>query len=391
MDGLVIYEMKPISLTLDRVGPFRENPYCVDFTDESGEPCNVFMLISKNGSGKTTVLDVLASLYGMLELDPHEAIRFGQEDLDEGNGRAQLDLRVRLSWNGEDLTIVLSLLAGELGPEVSLKVWADDDLKSINADSWHRFGYRRISSGRLSAISKSDELALDIASVVRNNFGSRPDGQFEGNTLTLPTALFFSAYRDIPPIKSSPGSAGSKRGIAEPNHWGYSSLQRFNPHSDDWEDSLDNLLVWLKWLDDGRFEKAREIINERAFSDSSKVLLDVRRDPPEAVVRCNSDDEQEHRLDRLSSGEKSLAYLFLRIGAHTTQNSIILIDELDIHVHIRWQHKLVNELKALVARNPGLVVIMTTHSTEILDVYSNSLKVSEDGLIKGGHIITNMK
>lgn len=54
------------------------------------------------------------------------------------------------------------------------------------------------------------------------------------------------------------------------------------------------------------------------------------------MIRCGDDETSWHRLDRLSSGEKNLVQLFLRIGAHMTRNTILLIDEFDVHLHIRW-------------------------------------------------------
>jgi len=80
--------------------------------------------------------------------------------------------------------------------------------------------------------------------------------------------------------------------------------------------------------------------------------------------------------------------LFLRIGAHQTKNTILLIDEFDVHLHIRWQYRLFYALKALSAsEDANFTVIATTHSTEILETFVAGLDVDEDGLIKGGHLI----
>jgi predicted ATP-dependent endonuclease of OLD family len=73
-----------------------------------------------------------------------------------------------------------------------------------------------------------------------------------------------------------------------------------------------------------------------------------------------------------------------------TQNTIILIDEFDAHLHIRWQYHLFNELKKLAAsQDANLTIIITSHSTEILETYINQQNiVEEEGrLIKGGHLI----
>jgi predicted ATP-binding protein involved in virulence len=149
-----------------------------------------------------------------------------------------------------------------------------------------------------------------------------------------------------------------------------------------WLNSLDNLLVWLKWVDDGRFKRAKDIINERVFSGTLKHLKGVRKDPPEAIIVSEG---QEHRLDQLSSGEKSLVQMFLRIGTHMTRNTILLIDEIDVHLHTKWQHRLLDQLKQMAKAHPGLTVIVSTHSREILERYQYDAE--EEGLRKGGHII----
>ncbi|RKZ39612.1 MAG: hypothetical protein DRR16_32750 [Candidatus Parabeggiatoa sp. nov. 3] len=113
------------------------------------------------------------------------------------------------------------------------------------------------------------------------------------------------------------------------------------------------------------------------------ALKGIRRVPPEAIVVVN--DTEQHRLDRLSSGEKNLVQLFLRINVHRTLNTLILIDELDVHLHSIWQHGILQLLKTLVREHPGITVIASTHSREILEAFP--IDIPETGITKGGHLI----
>lgn len=62
MGVMTIDEFRPLALTLENIGPFRE-PYTLNFTHgTSNEPCNFYMLVAKNGFGKTTVFDTFSSL-----------------------------------------------------------------------------------------------------------------------------------------------------------------------------------------------------------------------------------------------------------------------------------------------------------------------------------------
>ncbi|HBA67557.1 MAG TPA: AAA family ATPase [Methylococcaceae bacterium] len=384
MNDLLIYEFSPLYLTVNRIGPFQDEPYEIDFTDNDKRPCNFFLLVSKNGSGKTTLLDTMSSLLRLLgEAEPKQ---YGLEDLDNGFGRAQLDLKLRVFWQGQDRHIVLSILGGQLGNELSLKVWDSEALQTHQASQWYRMGFTGRHSGLpLKPLSthKSEAFLGDLLSAIQSSLNNSPNS-FGESIFSYPTALSFSAYRDIPQI-SEPAEP---RSITQPQYWGYNPVHCFSAHNETWRYSLDNLLVWLKWLDDGRFEKARDLINQQVFQGTNKFFKDVHRPSLEAIIHTGGNEPGEHRLDRLSSGEKNLMQLFLRIGAHMTKNTILLIDEFDVHLHIRWQYRLFNTLKALSARDDAnFTVVATTHSTEILQTFVDTMDINENGLIKGGHLI----
>lgn len=69
-------------------------PYEIDFTDEQDRPCNLFLLMSENGRGKTAVLEYIALL--MRQFGAQRLSRFGHEDLDAGEGRVQLNMLTRM-------------------------------------------------------------------------------------------------------------------------------------------------------------------------------------------------------------------------------------------------------------------------------------------------------
>lgn len=388
MDGILIYEFKTLFLTLDKIGPF-QNAYPIDFTDTHNRPSNFFMMVSPNGMGKTTALEIFSCLMALLDKDTIDS--YGHEDLDKRGGRAQLDFWVKLAWQGRTRCIILSIVAGSIGEETFLKPWSPEQLQLYHAESWHQAGFRSPVIGRYQAIArKTDDLLQDVLATLRVAGETAPEENFLQPSFHLPTVLYFSAYRDIPYPNNDdhdrlPPMANGGRGIATPNHWNYQPLHTFDAHSAYWKNSLDNLLVWLKWLDNGSFEKAQALINAQLFDGTPKRLKGVRKNPPEAII--DTGGGQTHRLDRLSSGEKSLAYLFLRIGAHATRNTIILLDEMDIHLHIRWQHRLYNALEKLVQDNPGFTLIMTTHSLEILQRFTATMGQERPNLFLAGELI----
>ncbi|GHU26933.1 hypothetical protein AGMMS50256_05440 [Betaproteobacteria bacterium] len=388
---LLIHEFTPLWLSIDRIGPFQERMEEIDFTDANNESCNLYLFLSKNGRGKTTALELIAAMMGMLGCDTPQKMAasrknslncpFDLEHLDQGNGRAQWDLRVRYSQDGIERIAVLSLLAGAIGSDVSLCFWDDDALLKVGAKEWHRFGFGRNVSGSWKSIGQGDLWVEALNNFIAHAVGENL-GEIENSALVWPTLIYFSAYRNVTPIQPS-----EERSISAPHDWNYRPLHTFRTEGSLWRNSLDNLLVWLKWLDDGRFERALELVNQRVFKETSTFIKGVSREPPEAIVVR---DNNRHRLDALSSGEKSLVQFFLRLGVHMTCNTILLIDEPEAHLHDQWKYRLFYQLKNLVRDcYPGLTVIVATHSPEIMDAFA--IELPEENLRKGGYFFDTIE
>ncbi|MDY6831706.1 MAG: AAA family ATPase [Thermodesulfobacteriota bacterium] len=380
IDNILVEEFASLFLTIDRVGPFQTRMEEFDFTDANHEPCNLYLMISKNGRGKTTIMELLASMMGML--GKRECSKLGLESFDREQGRAQWDVRVTLNRSGSKETVILSLVAGFMGEEVSLKPWGESDLKEYGASSWHRFGFVRDLPGRYSMVGRNVDWVMDFNALIQTNIGARLFG-FESDDLTFPTLIYFSAYRNIIPLPSE------DRAIIAPQDWNYQPVHIFDVEGRDWRDSLDNLLVWLKWLDDGRFEAAVDAINDRVFKVNDKQLFagkklaGIRKEPPEAIIEVEG---AKHRLDRLSSGEKSLVQLFLRLGSHMTRNTILLVDEPEVHLHRNWQYETLYSLTNLAKSHfPGVSIVMASHSERIMKAFG--LNIPEENLRKGAYII----
>jgi len=380
MMNILIEEFSPLFLTIDRVGPFQERMEEFDFTDANDEPCNVYLMISKNGRGKTTVMEMMAAMMNMLGKTECSSLDF--ESFDREQGRAQWDVRVTVNRGGAKETVILSLVAGFMGEEVSLKLWGDSDLKKYGATHWYRFGFVRNAYGRYSMVGRADEWVQNFNILIETSIGARLSG-FESDELTFPTLIFFSAYRNIIRMPTE------NRAIVAPRDWNYRPVHIFDVEGREWQDSLDNLLVWLKWMDDGRFESAVLAVNERVFKVGDKKLYagkhlkGVRKEPPEAIIESGG---LEHRLDRLSSGEKSLVQLYLRLGAHMTRNTILLIDEPEVHLHRNWQYETLFTLMNLAKEHfPNVSVFMATHSERMMKAFAHNQ--IEKNLRKGVFII----
>lgn len=388
--NLSIERFEPVRLTVQNLGPFQERTEAVDFTDEDNAPCNLFLLLSKNGRGKTTLLNALTYLVGLL--DPRNRSPVPDWLRDHKEARLQLDVRVSVSGRPG---LILSIYAGTDSAE--LRFWDDAELDKVQCKDWVRWGYSgghlvqpeyRILSASFGQLSKSADQAHQgeaerFLRALWNEMAlaadRRPSG-FESPIDMLPTVIYFTATRDILRLDEH-----EERAIAAPKAWGWRMVHRFDQEGRRWSDSPDNLLVWMSWLGDGRMEQAQRLINVRVFRGETKMLHGVRRDPPEAIVRVDS--KYEHRIDQLSAGERMLIQFVLRVGAHMTRNTWVIVDEADLHLHPNWEVRMMNLLRDLVKDQPGVTVIATAQSLEFLRAFAYHISWERLGIRKGGHLI----
>lgn len=91
------------------------------------------------------------------------------------------------------------------------------------------------------------------------------------------------------------------------------------------------------------------------------------------------DGDEDIPLYKLSSGEKQLLLILMRVFLMEEQSYILLMDEPEISLHIEWQYKLFEEIRHL---NPHCQIITSTHSPSMFgDGWGNKLVFVED-LIK---------
>lgn len=65
----------------------------------------------------------------------------------------------------------------------------------------------------------------------------------------------------------------------------------------------------------------------------------------------------------LSSGERQLVYTFLKASIAAQNDAILLMDEPEISLHLAWQEKLIENLKKI---NPNGQIIIVTHSPAVV-------------------------
>lgn len=114
---------------------------------------------------------------------------------------------------------------------------------------------------------------------------------------------------------------------------------------------------------------------DRLFAKTAKTI----RIDPHTNHLIFIDDGEVIPLYKLSSGEKQLLLILMRVFLMDSEPYILLMDEPEISLHIEWQYKLFEEIRHL---NPHCQIITSTHSPSLSgDGWGDKLVFVED-LIK---------
>lgn len=200
----------------------------------------------------------------------------------------------------------------------------------------------------------------------------------------MPTVLYFPADRRVV-------APAEHYAVTRPDIWGYQPAQVFSSDGPEWGTSIDNVLVWLEWLADRR----SDVAGDRRIDDLLRFLnaLIFKDDPSKSITQPQREELRTyvktrygvHPLASLSHGERAMLQILGRSLTHMTSNTIILIDEIEIHLHTRWMNRMFESIKELLREYTALSVVFSTHNRELIHVFQHNVK--EEGLVKGGHLI----
>lgn len=111
---------------------------------------------------------------------------------------------------------------------------------------------------------------------------------------------------------------------------------------------------------------------DRLFAKTGKIIeID-----PHTNRLIFKDGDEVIPLHKLSSGEKQLLLILLKVFLMEEEPYILLMDEPEISLHIEWQYRLFEEIRLL---NPNCQIITSTHSPSLFgDGWSNKLVFVED-------------
>lgn len=356
--------MKIKKLLLQNFKVFGPDAPEIDFCDELGIPNNMICIVGNNGSGKSTVLQAIAVLVGT-------ATRKGMKPS-------------LLDWPGWDLsTITMDLFDARAEVEVEL------DAEEIQAT--YEFAAtlkERGFSPKGQAVilpAQSDTVTLRLVAAADRVEAPSDAAYFQLKGYQYALQLngnvteFQSRMRRVGGIYwyHDHRSANSVHRTLE--------YQADQPALHD-DRALRNTLV--KWAADhyyhasqagkqlaspDRFERFNALYGQ-IFPGKRLLRADAHPSPEHVMdapqIWFQDEEGHEYELGNISAGERAALPLVFDFANWEIHHSIILIDELELHLHPPVQQMLVRALGILARANHNQVIV-TSHSDHVVPFFGD--------------------
>lgn len=375
--------MKIKQLQLQNYGRF-EN-LTVDFAPTENRVSNVTVIVGNNGAGKSQILQALATGLSWF-------ISGLQNKVPSGNFINSNEIR-----NGKDISILN--IKGEINKNLQS---INNNIKNLDIylkSNRQRDDEKFASLGGLEIIDftenvKKDEISLPIItfypverSILTQNIildsSAKNLRQFVGYNLALTNGIDFNSFIEWFRLKEDIENAQIRKEVDKLME----SLVREN------NDNNRSIIVAhlagltakekvLEKNTDNQLQSVKSAISY--FLDTiENVWIDRSLQPPVMMVEK---DGKDLNINQLSQGEKSLLALVGDIARRLAilnpslddplqGEGIVMIDEVDLHLHPKWQHDLIDKL---VKTFPNVQFILTTHSPHIVSDRQDILVYSLD-------------
>lgn len=351
-------------------------------------PSNLAVFIGVNGSGKSSILDCNAVFlsYLMRQVRTFHSIESSLPPAfivsDISNGYNEIESQINISVNGMERDLQLSL------------VLTRNLLTLFNSNLTEPFEpsdkYAKIPITNIESFILPDHLSYyDKRSDLNDgeNFHRFVYDQFQSNSkASLPLAVYYSSNRSVQYINLKNSE----------NHT-VNQLTAYDQAIVAGKINFKDFFVWFRNTEDLENEEWRNgnydyrdhglesVRNAITSIMSGFTDLQVKRSRMEMTLKKQG---QELIVNQLSDGERNLLAMVGDLARRLaianpdpTKNAlegegIILIDEIELHLHPQWQRDIIPRLTSTF---PNCQFIVTTHSPQVLsNVKKENVFVVED-------------
>jgi predicted ATPase len=331
------------SVRIKNIGPIDDIK--IDFFDANGKTLPVCVIGGANGSGKTTVLEVIASLAEILSTGKAGAFLRSKR-----NGYAQADLLV----DKYDFSIFFGTSPGDAKLK---KEHCGEQTEGITFVSTPLYAdlHQRIRSQQGNPSSGTyNSYAWNAAGWNAGNPSPQQlsDIYWAANEL-VPSLIYFPHSRSLEPV------SGQQIQKEEAN---YRFIHRFQTVRQ-FPGSLTSYLIYLDYADPDQFSDVRQFLNDLDFDGKA---FHIDRKKLDVIVKTANG--HEHSMHELSSGEQNLLIIFTELRRKLLPGSIVMIDEIENSLHPAYQHRLAQGLLTLQRKVPYQLIV-TTHAHAFVEIF----------------------
>lgn len=388
------------NISIQGYGPFRKIDVPL-WSDDKPER-KVTILIGENGAGKSAFLEGIATLLSWLvarlrgEKNPGSPL----DSLKIHHGFPYAILKTVLHANSKDFTWHLAKIAKGKRIKVESSLKEASMLASIFAEAYTQ---NETTSLPLVGFYPTERYVLDFPKKIRTRHTFKPINGYDGVlTRGIDFRLFFEWFRDREDIRNE-----GKVDIGE--LFPYIDRNRLKAALEHKANTNSNLLDMFSIINEEHIKKSnpglfqriqnRDVINNdpqyfavlRAIENFMPGYsnLHIERKPRMRMVI--EKDEMPLDILQLSQGERSLLALVGDIARRLAimnpgltdplqGEGVVLIDEVDLHLHPRWQRSIVRRLRETF---PNCQFILTTHSPLVISDADNiQVLALKDGEIR---------
>jgi AAA15 family ATPase/GTPase len=323
-------QIKILSLTVKNGGTLKDVK--IDFTD-NGQPQSVIVLGGANGSGKTTVLELIFTLFYLLSIPP----------------RTQSVLSPKIAYLLEHTEYAeMELLIDE---EKMSVFYGQHPLTHLPLNkNQHGLIREKINHAVHDEILTSEymteqQITVHIRQYEEGLFMSELNGYD-----IIPSILYFPHSREL--LMSEKKEQIYREEVKYKWCYRYESRSSF-------QGSLESYLIWLDYAEPEIFQSVIDFLNQLDFDGKT---FHINRKMLSVVVKTR--DVRYHPLNKLSSGEQNILIMLLELRRRLIPGSVVLLDEIENSLHPAFQHRLAKNLLQLQQQMP-FQLILTTHQSAL--------------------------
>lgn len=311
---------------------------------------NVYVLVGKNGSGKSNIIEALSYIFSSLFKDPlHPAFAYGiSYTIDSKTVEIEWLLQLDIKVNEEKVRYDY-LVRNKLLPNRVVSVYSGEESR-LWEDIYKPFYDDYINE---LSVGKSNESLLKLLYVNKYHWNI--------SLLTLALSETYICQEFLRDLNIEIDYVSF-----------FFDYAKVNANR---EPKLKVLLEELIKQNIYSIEQLRSILKRIMYGfDSDSLMLNdydvfeyfFKGNIPKnfkTIENIKLSINHDYDMRNLSEGEKKRILIFMAMHVISTENSIILLDEPDVFLHPSWQKKLVNDINKLSMES---FVLLTTHSPNVI-------------------------